>query len=134
MADVSDNIAAAKSAVTNPLPTPPDLHAQVEPQDLVKRLNWGEPALTIIDVRERAAFNQVRIKGAVPMPMEDLVGSAQNQLELNRDIYVYGEDDESTNQAAQQLREAGFERVAALRGGMAAWKAADAPMEGTDVK
>ncbi|MGF1570828.1 MAG: rhodanese-like domain-containing protein [Nodosilinea sp.] len=128
---VADDVETTKSAVTAPLPTPPDLQAQAAPEDLQKRLSWGEPALTILDVRERAAFNQERIMGAVPMPMADLVSIAQEQLEINRDIYIYGEDEASTAQAAQQLRAAGFQSVAEIRGGLSGWKATNGRVEGT---
>jgi rhodanese-related sulfurtransferase len=40
---------------------------------LKKRLDWGEPALTIIDVRDREAFNTSHITGAVSLPLSQLV-------------------------------------------------------------
>jgi rhodanese-related sulfurtransferase len=53
-----------------------------------------------------------------------------NNFELTRDLYVYGSTDEQTASAAAQLRTAGYQNVAELRGGLAAWKAADYPIEG----
>jgi rhodanese-related sulfurtransferase len=110
------------------IPTP------VQPQsrviDLKNRLAWGEPALTIIDIRDRNAFNTNRIMGAISMPMSELVDRAKASLELNRDIYVYGETDAETATAAAALREAGFTSVSELQGGLAAWKAARYEVEG----
>lgn len=98
---------------------------------LNKRLNWGEPALTIIDVRDREAFNRGHIMGAIAMPINELVGRAQASLELNRDIYVYGDNAEETADAAKQLRHAGYQHIAELVGGLPAWRAARYPVEGS---
>ena len=99
--------------------------------DLKKRLDWGEPALTIIDVRDRDAFNTSHITGAVSLPLSQLVNRALNNFELERDIYVYGQNDEKTAVAVKQLRAAGYKNVAELLGGLAAWKAAGFATEGT---
>jgi len=97
--------------------------------DLKTRLDWGEPALTIIDVRDRALFNESHIMGAVSMPMAGLVSRTMASLEFDRDLYVYAGTDEEASTAAEQLRAAGYQRVSVLRGGVAAWKAAGFPVE-----
>lgn len=97
---------------------------------LKNRLDWGEPALTIVDVRNSKAFNTSRIMGAVSMPINELVSRAPMSLELIRDIYIYGETDEQTSEAASRLRNVGYEHVAELIGGLTAWKAAKYPIEG----
>lgn len=97
--------------------------------DLKARLDWGEPALTIIDVRDRTAFNLSHISGAVSLPLEALVTTAVNSLEVDRDIYVYGDTDEISADAIERLKAAGYQRLSLLRGGVAAWKAADFPVE-----
>ncbi|MGK7946567.1 MAG: rhodanese-like domain-containing protein [Microcystaceae cyanobacterium] len=111
-------------------PIPPTIKTKSTVQDLNSRLNWGEPALTIIDVRSRDAFNVSHITGAVSLPIAELVSSALINLELVRDIYVYGETDEVTAEAATLLREAGYLNVAELKGGLAAWKARGFAVEG----
>ena len=112
------------------IPIPAPLKAQSRVYDLKERLDWGEPALTIIDVREREAFNTSHISGAISLPMNELVNRALINLELTRDLYVYGSTDEQTASAAAQLRTAGYQNVAELRGGLAAWKAAGYPIKG----
>ena len=111
-------------------PIPAPLKAQSRVHDLKERLDWGEPALTIVDVRTRHAFNTSHISGAISFPMSELVDSALTSLELTRDIYVYNSIDEETAEAATQLRAAGYQNVSELRGGLAAWKAAGYPIEG----
>ncbi|NJO39187.1 MAG: rhodanese-like domain-containing protein [Cyanobacteria bacterium CRU_2_1] len=97
---------------------------------LKNRLDWGEPALTIVDVRDRDAFNTSHIMGAIAMPMHELVSRARASLEPIRDIYVYGQTDEQTTEAASKLREAGYQHIAELIGGLTAWKMAKYPIEG----
>ena len=110
---------------------PEPLKAKSLVYDLKKRLDWGEPALTIIDVRDREAFNTSHISGAVSLQMNELVSRVSNNLELERDIYIYGPTDEQTADAAAQLRAAGYQNVAELRGGLAAWQANSFPIEGS---
>ncbi|NJN56422.1 MAG: rhodanese-like domain-containing protein [Leptolyngbyaceae cyanobacterium SL_5_9] len=111
------------------LPTPPPLKAQSRVYDLKARLDWGEPALTILDVRDRTQFNSHHIMGAVCMPIQELTSRALTSLELDRDIYVYGETDDETVEAATQLRQVGYKNISELRGGVAAWKAVGYPVE-----
>lgn len=102
------------------IPMPDAIENQALVSDLNKRLNWGAPALTIIDVRAREAFNKGRIMGAIAMPINELVARAQANLELNRDIYVYGDNAEETADAATRLRQVGYQHIAELTGGLAA--------------
>ncbi|MGL5922245.1 rhodanese-like domain-containing protein [Chroococcidiopsis sp.] len=112
------------------IPPEPPIHAQSGVHELKSRLEWGEPAFTILDVRPRNAYNDGHIMGAMPMPMENLAERAKSSIASSRDIYVYGETDEQTAEAAQSLRAAGFEHVAELKGGFPAWKAIAGPTEG----
>ncbi len=109
---------------------PAPLKSKSRVYDLKERLDWGEPALTIIDVRSRDAFNTSHITGAISFPLNELVERALFNLELERDIYIYGTTDEETATAAQLLEEAGYKNIAQLLGGLAAWKAAGFPFEG----
>ena len=109
---------------------PQPLKSKSEVSDLKQRLDWGEPALTIIDIRDRAAFNNSHITGATSFPMDELVNRALNNFELERDIYVYGATEKETGLAVNRLRGAGYENVAQLVGGLKAWKAAGYPVEG----
>ena len=129
---VEDTISKAKDNLPNVTPTPPPQQVpHSSAQALKQRLEWGEPALTILDVSDRNAFNKSRILGAISMPVDELPDRALSSLERNRDIYVYGENDEHSAEAAAKLREAGFESVSELRGGLAGWKAIGGPMDGS---
>ncbi len=116
--------------VDNIIPSQPPIDAQSDVHVLKSRLEWGEPAFTIIDVSDRQTYNDGHIMGAMAMPMDQLVDRAAQSIDKNRDIYVYGATDEGTAQAAQALRSAGFVHVSELKGGLAAWKAIGGPTEG----
>ncbi|PSO50161.1 MAG: rhodanese-like domain-containing protein [Cyanobacteria bacterium SW_9_44_58] len=114
-------------------PQPASFKEKSRVYDLKSRIDWGEPALTIIDVRDRASFNEAHIMGAISFPREELVERANASLESERDIYVYSDTDEEAADAAARLREAGFQRVAELTGGLGAWRAAEYPVESSSV-
>ena len=102
----------------------------VSAADLKRRLDWGEPALTIIDVRHAEDFQQERIMGAISMPEADLVEQASSTLEAERDIFVYGATSTQMSQAAMSLADAGFEKVAVIEGALSGWKQAAGQTEG----
>lgn len=110
-------------------PKPLPMRPESRIYDLKARLDWGEPALTIIDVRDRSDFHQSHVTGAISIPAARLLSSAPNCFELDRDLYVYSNTDDEAAIIADQLRSAGFSRVSILRGGVAAWKAAGFPIE-----
>lgn len=112
------------------IPPQPPIDPQSNAHELKSRLEWGEPAFTIIDVRDRDTYNDGHIMGAMSMPADELVDRAAPSLAKSRDIYIYGETDAETTQAVEQLRSAGFEHVSELKGGLPAWKAIGGPTEG----
>ncbi|WP_017654057.1 rhodanese-like domain-containing protein [Fortiea contorta] len=112
------------------IPPQPPIEPQSDVYVLKSRLEWGEPAFTILDVCDRKTYNQGHIMGAMATPLDDLVNIAASSLDKGRDIYVYGATEEQSSQAAQLLRSAGFEHVSQLKGGLAAWKAIGGPTEG----
>lgn len=125
--EVLDKVDDAQDAVGKATPVPTEFKSITPPSDIKKRLDWGEPAFTIIDIRDRATFNAERIMGAIPMRMEDFTGNEQNNMSPDRDIYVYGDDASS---AAQKMYDAGFKKVSVIKGGLAAWKAIGGAVEG----
>jgi rhodanese-related sulfurtransferase len=129
MADLHDIVEGVQDALGKLTPTPVILQEESTAYDLKKRLEWGEPALSIVDIREHEAFNQGRITGAISMPMEQLA-ETKSTLQPKHDIYLYGDSDEQAHAAAQMLRTAGFEAVTHIMGGLDAWHEIGGPTEG----
>lgn len=111
------------------IPIPPPLQARSLVYDLKARLDWGNPALTILDVRDRRLFNASHISGALSMPVDELVDRALMSLPLSRDLYIYGETDEESAEIANRLRAVGYCHVSEIRGGVSAWKAVGFPID-----
>ncbi len=111
------------------IPIPQPIKPQSRSYDLKTRLDWGEPALTIIDIRSTQEFNQEHILGAISLPSETLVSRVMATLETDRDIYIYSDVNAETAAAAAQLRKVGYTHVSELTGGVAAWKAVGYPVE-----
>lgn len=130
MTDIQDTIIEAKDKLPNITPVPPAFHSQATAHELKSRLQWGEPGLTIIDVRDHDTYNQSRISGAINMPIDRLPGMADFSIRHDRDLYVYGANAEETASAANILREAGFQRVAELQGGLETWQEIEGNVEG----
>ncbi len=116
---------------TNLTPANNLMKERSQPKELKARIDWGEPALTIIGVRSLEAFNAGHIVGAIFVPVGRVLEVARQNLEFVRDIYLYGETEATTAGAAAQLREAGYKSVSELVGGLQAWQAAGYPVEGT---
>jgi rhodanese-related sulfurtransferase len=104
----------------------------VDVHDLKSRLEWGQPAFTIVDVRDRHTYNHGHITGAIQIPLDELGQRAKSALHTERHIYIYGADDEQAAQATQTLREAGFAEVSGIPGGLSAWKSVGGATEGVD--
>ncbi|MGF2039446.1 MAG: rhodanese-like domain-containing protein [Nostoc sp. CmiVER01] len=98
--------------------------------ELKTRLQWGQPGFTIVDVRERHTYNNGRISGAIPIPLDNLASRAKFALHKERHIYIYGDSDEQSTQAAQILRKEGFVEVAEIQGGLTAWISVGGATEG----
>ncbi|MEM6426575.1 MAG: rhodanese-like domain-containing protein [Cyanobacteria bacterium P01_D01_bin.128] len=130
MVNINNAVEAAQELATEISPAPVAFDRKTAPADIQARLNWGAPALTILDVRDRDSFNTERIMGAVSMPLSVVVERAQNTLEADREIYIYGVDDAESAKAAQKLQDAGFKAVSMIDGGLQAWKIANCPTEG----
>lgn len=121
----------ANNPLENIIPSqPPVDQKKSDVHTLKSRLEWGEPAFTILDVRDRQTYNEGHIMGALSMSMDGLGDTAAQSLAKIRDIYVYGANDADSAQAAQLLRSKGFENVSELKGGLSAWKAIGGPTEG----
>jgi rhodanese-related sulfurtransferase len=116
-----------------PVPTPTSkVSSHATAHELKSRLNWGEPGLTILDVRDRAAFDDCRILGALSIPVDSLPEAVQEHLQFKRDIYIYGDSVDQAESAAQVLRQAGFYKVSVLAGGLESWKQIEGSVDGTE--
>lgn len=130
MPSVDEAVEKVKDKLPDVTPVPPSLHQQATASELKSRLQWGEPGLTILDARDRSAFDECHIKGAMLASLEEFEAGNKFNMEPKRDIYIYGASDEETARAASILRQSGFLKVAELQGGLTDWTAIGGATEG----
>jgi glyoxylase-like metal-dependent hydrolase (beta-lactamase superfamily II)/rhodanese-related sulfurtransferase len=91
-----------------------------------------DPGTILVDVREPVEYGWGHVPGAVNIPQADL---ADRLDELPRDapLLMICQGGFRSLRAAQFLKQIGFDRVATVTGGTAAWAAAGNPLDQTDV-
>jgi glyoxylase-like metal-dependent hydrolase (beta-lactamase superfamily II)/rhodanese-related sulfurtransferase len=98
--------------------------------ELSDRIGGNSRDLTILDLRESEAFQAGRIPGAKHLPRGQLELRVNVELpDPTVRIVTCCEFGKISTLAAATLRELGFGRVAALDGGIRAWRDAGYPME-----
>jgi glyoxylase-like metal-dependent hydrolase (beta-lactamase superfamily II)/rhodanese-related sulfurtransferase len=97
-----------------------------------RRIESGDHAVVLLDVREREAFDRGHLPGALHVPRGQLELRADDLLpDPTRRIVVYCELGKVSTLAAATLKDMGFGRAVALDGGFRAWKESGFPVEPT---
>ena len=99
----------------------------VEPQEATTMINHREGI--VVDVRPMADFSQGHIISAINIP----INGFKNQIEQlskhkGKPIIISCRSGAQSAQACRQLKNAGFEEVYNLKGGMLAWQNANLPV------
>lgn len=81
-----------------------------------------------VDVRTPEEYASGHAPRAINIPLDTLDANL-DRLERNEPIYFICESGNRSKKAADKLKEAGFNNVASVQGGTAAWKAAGLPVE-----
>ncbi len=92
---------------------------QISPAQLKERLDAGEVGL-LLDVRDDWEHSMAAIADSTHIPLGELVDRLQ-ELEFEDDIVVYCHVGQRSYQAGLLLKEAGFNNVYNLVGGIDAW-------------
>jgi sulfur-carrier protein adenylyltransferase/sulfurtransferase len=101
--------------------TDPTQVPELSPRALAAKRAAGED-FDLIDVREPHEYEIARIDGARLVPLATLPAFAAH-LDRDREIVVHCKAGTRSARAARLLREAGFQRVWNLTGGIAGWSA-----------
>jgi molybdopterin/thiamine biosynthesis adenylyltransferase/rhodanese-related sulfurtransferase len=100
-----------------PIALPPE--CEVSAGQLKARLDLGDPVM-VVDVREPQESDINGIPGSIAIPLEALETMAP-ALDRGSEIVVYCKVGVRSAAAVEQLRTAGFEHVAHLKGGILSW-------------
>jgi rhodanese-related sulfurtransferase len=127
---ILDNIWAVSLAVASGLalllPALMPRAKRVSPQQTVQMINRGKTVL--VDVRTPEEFAGGHLRDAKNIPLADF-GTRIGELDKSKgkSIVVLCQTGPRADKAAKLLAGAGFEDVAVLDGGVAAWQAANLP-------
>jgi rhodanese-related sulfurtransferase len=87
----------------------------------------------VLDVREPAEYVHGHVPDSVNLPQADLA-SRLDELPRDRPVYVLCQGGFRSLRAARFLKQMGFEQVASVKGGTAAWSAAGKPLAGEEAR
>jgi rhodanese-related sulfurtransferase len=98
------------------------LDYEITPFQLAEILKGPEREKTVLlDVREPGEFAIARIEGSTLMPMGDVPGRANTELDPDAHIVTICHHGVRSMNVAVWLRNQGFEQAQSLRGGIDAW-------------
>lgn len=95
--------------------------ASISAEELAAQMQDGQP-VHLIDVREPGEFAMARIAGATLLPLGELPARLA-ELDASQDYIVTCHKGGRAMRACALMREAGFEQVRILEGGIDAWAA-----------
>ncbi|MFP7366244.1 rhodanese-like domain-containing protein [Corynebacterium callunae] len=81
----------------------------------------------LIDVREADEYSEIRAKGAISIPMSEIVGRVE-EIDQDRDIYLICKAGGRSRQVGEYLEQRGID-VINVAGGTDGWIAAGLPTE-----
>jgi len=96
---------------------------------MATRLMNNHDDVLIIDIRTVADFKKGHIKGAKNMPLSDFAKGVDGLSDdKDKPVLIYCNSGNTVTRAIKLLKNAGFEQVNNLDGGIAAWKEANMPL------
>lgn len=98
---------------------------RITPDELAFRIVDQDPALLLVDVRSAPAYDQWSLPGAVSVVPPELFGRGvpAGLAHRHRRKVFFAEDERQADEAATLARLLGYENVAVLEGGLAAFRA-----------
>ncbi|MEQ8665694.1 MAG: rhodanese-like domain-containing protein [Rhodospirillales bacterium] len=97
------------------------------PVHIVKRMQDSNESMLLLDLRDRKAYSQAHIDGAINVTPDRLDDFLQGSVGDDRPIVLVCQSDLSATRHAARLAKAGYDSAAAMKGGMFAWKRAKYP-------
>ncbi|MEE9271280.1 MAG: rhodanese-like domain-containing protein [Candidatus Krumholzibacteria bacterium] len=129
------SVATAAPAEAEPITADEYASGELTRERLLALLETG--TITLLDARSEHEFEEGHLPGAINIPYDNFVdyySDLENLVPLDADVITYCKSvtcDLSDN-LAQELQLAGYEKVLVYRGGWLEWTEADLPVEGTE--
>lgn len=90
----------------------------------IKLINQGA---TVVDIREQTRFDDGHIVDSINVPAPNLAADATVKVKKNRPVVVVCDTGSLSTKCASVLREAGYDSVFSLHGGLSAWTQENLP-------
>ena len=101
--------------------------ASLTPQDVIRLMNRGA---VVIDLRPAEQYAAGHLSGARRMDGEQILKAGDTLKKYKqKTLIVYDESGSLGGSTARQLKQQGFLQAFNLRGGLAAWRADNLPLE-----
>jgi rhodanese-related sulfurtransferase len=100
--------------------------AAIGSQDAIRLVNQGAQ---LLDVRSSDLYGQGHIAGARSLPGDQVLKAGDTFKKKDRAFVVYCDTGSLGAAAVRQMNLQGFTKVFNLRGGLAAWRADNLPLE-----
>lgn len=99
----------------------------ISPQDAIRLMNRGA---IVIDLRPADQYAAGHLAGARRMDGEQILKAGETLKKyMQKPLIVYDESGSLATSAARQLKSQGFAQAFNLRGGLAAWRSDNLPLE-----
>lgn len=113
-----------------------DGEGTITPEDTLRRMQAGDTAMVLLDVRTPSEYAGAtgHLAGALAIPLQELPARmAELDAVRGKTLVVYCRTANRSGQAAAQLREAGH-TVLVMTGGITRWNALDYPVVREDAR
>jgi len=102
-------------------------HLAVSPQDAIRLMNQNA---LVLDLRPAEAFASGHLAGARNLSGEQILNAGETLKKYKeKPVVVYDESGSLGTSAARQLAAQGFTKAVNLRGGLAAWRTENLPLQ-----
>ncbi len=93
------------------------------PEQVAEMIISGDPSLQLVDVRTPEFYNKFTLKGAINVPMKDLLKS-ENLENFNQEVYktiLFSNGTSNADVAWQIITRLGYKNVYVMKGGLNSW-------------
>lgn len=102
---------------------------EIKPKEMHESINRGDE-IVILDVRTVEELNEGFIKGAVNLPVDDLMENIEKTVsDKQAKIYIYCHSGARSEAAVEYMMKLGYKNVFNMVGGIAQWESESLPIE-----
>jgi len=111
--------------------SPDQLHHKViqknryfSPEEVANYIISGDPSIQLIDVRTPEFYNKFTLKGAINIPLKDLLKGEELSIYFDQDVYktiIFSNGSSDADIAWMLATRLGYKNVYVMKGGLNAW-------------